>query len=172
MAALDDLDRRILDLLRRNGRAPVSEIAKAVDLSPAPVSRRIERLEQAGVIRGYSAIVADQQSGWLEAFTEIRLDGATETGELAEIVVAFEEVEAFYTIAGDPDALVRIRVHDVDHLQRVVNQIRRTGKVAGTKTLIVMHSWDRATSGSRTRSRAARGRHNSRSEKQGGPSGR
>lgn len=141
--ALDELDRQVLDHLRRDGRAPVSEIAQAVALSSAAVSRRIMRLERDGVIRGYTAIIDDQQSGILEAFTEIRLAGGIETGELGAIVKEVPEVREFFTIAGDPDALVRIVVDDVDHLQRVVNALRRTGKLTGTKTLIVMHAWNR-----------------------------
>lgn len=139
----DSVDQQIMELLRRNARAPVSEIARAVRLSSAPVARRIERLEQIGVIRGYTALIDDQKSGSLEAFTEIRLSGGIETGELADIVKNLPEVQDFFTIAGDPDALVRIRVDDVDHLQRVVNAMRRTGKVTGTKTLIVMYKWSR-----------------------------
>lgn len=140
---VDAVDRQILEILRRDARTPVSEIARLVSLSPAPVSRRIERLEQSGVIRGYTTLIDDQKSGSLEAFTEIRLSGDTETGDLADIVKNIPEVQDFFTIAGDPDALVRIRVDDVDHLQRVVNTMRRTGKVTGTKTLIVMYSWSR-----------------------------
>ena len=140
---VDPVDRQILEILRRDARTPVSEIARAVRLSPAPVARRIERLEQTGVIRGYTTLIDDQKSGSLEAFTEIRLSGGTETGELADIVKNLPEVKDFFTIAGDPDALVRIRVDDVDHLQRVVNAMRRTGKVTGTKTLIVMDRWSR-----------------------------
>lgn len=140
---LDETDRRILEILRRNGRAPVAEIAREVNLSPAPVARRIERLEESGVIRGYTAIIDDHRGGSVEAFTELRLDGSAETGEIAEWLKDVPEIEAFYTIAGDPDAIVRIRVDDVDHLQRVVNSMRRTGRLAATKTLIVMHSWSR-----------------------------
>lgn len=143
--SLDTIDRQILAALRRDGRAAVTDIAREVGLSAAPVSRRIERMEASGVIRGYTALIDDQASGTLEAFTEVRLTGDTETGELGEIVRQVPEVQEFFTIAGDPDALVRIRVDDVDHLQRVVNALRRTGKLTGTKTLIVMHSWDRAT---------------------------
>jgi Lrp/AsnC family leucine-responsive transcriptional regulator len=140
----DAIDRQILAILRRDGRAAVSDIARAVGLSSAPVSRRIERMERTGVIRGYTALIDDQQSGSLEAFTEVRLAGGIETGELGEIVRDVPEVQEFFTIAGDPDALVRMRVDDVDHLQRVVNALRRTGKLTGTKTLIVMHTWNRA----------------------------
>jgi Lrp/AsnC family leucine-responsive transcriptional regulator len=143
VAVLDDVDRRILDLLRRDGRMPVSEVAREVNLSPAPVARRIERMESAGVIRGYRAIIDDGRAGSLEAFTEVRLAGATETGDLAELVRNVPEVVEFFAIAGDPDALLRIRVDDVDHLQRVVNALRRTGMASSTKTLIVMTGWHR-----------------------------
>ena len=68
-------------------------------------------------------------TGALEAFTEVRLSGGVETGELGDILREVPEVQEFFTIAGDPDALVRIRVDDVDHLQRVVNAMRRTGKL-------------------------------------------
>jgi Lrp/AsnC family leucine-responsive transcriptional regulator len=140
---LDDIDRQLLDLLRRNARAPISELARAVKLSTAPVSRRIDRLEREGVIRGYVTVIDDQAAGDLFAFTEIRLTGDTETGVLEQVLREMEEVQNFFTVAGDPDVLVRLRVHDVDHLQRVVNTIRRTGKATGTKTLIVMYDWTR-----------------------------
>jgi Lrp/AsnC family leucine-responsive transcriptional regulator len=140
---LDVIDRQILDLLRVNARMPVSEIARRVGLSGAPVSRRIERMESDGVIQGYVAVVSDAAVGELDAFTEIRLTGDTDTREIEEIARQVPEVQQYYTIAGDPDALVRFRVRDVEHLQKVVNAIRRTGIVAGTKTLIVMSTWDR-----------------------------
>ena len=143
VVAIDDTDKQILALLRMNARAPLSEIARTVGLSAAPVARRIERLEKSGVIRGYTAVIDDHAAGVVEAFTELRLTGSTETGELNDIIRGIPEVEEFYTIAGDPDALVRLRVNDVDHLQRVVNALRRTGKLTGSKTLIVMHSWSR-----------------------------
>ncbi|MFC5677951.1 Lrp/AsnC family transcriptional regulator [Aeromicrobium endophyticum] len=140
---MDDIDHEILTILEANARTPVADIARQVRLSAAPVSRRIERLERSGVIKRYVTIVDRGLSGQLDAFTEIRLSGAMDTAELSDIIRKVPEVRQFFTIAGDPDALVRIRVSDVDHLQRVVNTMRRTGKVTGTKTLIVMHSWDR-----------------------------
>jgi Lrp/AsnC family leucine-responsive transcriptional regulator len=140
---LDEIDRQILDLLRTNARMPVSEIARRVGLSGAPVARRIDRLESDGVIQGYVTLVSDAAVGELDAFTEIRLTGDTDTREIEEIARQVPEVQQYYTIAGDPDALVRFRVRDVEHLQKVVNAIRRTGIVAGTKTLIVMSTWDR-----------------------------
>lgn len=140
-ARVDVIDQEILGLLRHNGRMPVREIARRVGLSTAPVSRRIDKLEKTGVIRGYVTLIDDAQSGTLEAFTEVRLTGATETGELEAMVKGIPEVQQCFTIAGDPDALIHFRVKNVDDLQRVVNAMRRTGKLAGTKTLLVMASW-------------------------------
>ncbi|SKB06025.1 Lrp/AsnC family transcriptional regulator [Aeromicrobium choanae] len=140
---MDAIDRQILDLLRRSARMPVSEIGRRVGLSSAPVARRIEKLENTGVIRGYVAVIDDAAVGEIDAFTEIRLTGDTATEKIEEIARRVPEVQQYYTIAGDPDALVRFRVRNVEHLQQVVNAIRRTGIVAGTKTLMVMSAWDR-----------------------------
>ena len=107
---MDDTDQAILDILTRDARTPVSEIARLVQLSPAPVARRISRLERSGVIRGYAAIVDYGTSGQLEAFTEIRLTGGTDTEELSELVRGVPEVQQFFTIAGDPDAMVKLVV--------------------------------------------------------------
>jgi Lrp/AsnC family leucine-responsive transcriptional regulator len=140
---LDSVDRTLIEMLRRDARAPMAELARAVNLSAAPVSRRIARLEREGVIRGYVTVVDDQAVGDLYAFTEITLTGDTETGVLEAELREMDEVQNFFTLAGDPDVLVRLRVRDVDHLQKVVNTIRRTGKVTSTKTLIVMYDWTR-----------------------------
>jgi Lrp/AsnC family leucine-responsive transcriptional regulator len=142
---MDDIDREILQILRTSARTPVSDIARQIGLTNAPVARRIARLEATGVIKGYVAMVDESAAGGLEAFTEIRLAGSVDTREIEEIAQQVPEVQQVFTISGDPDALLRFKVRNVEHLQTVVNAIRRTGLVAGTKTLIVMSSWDRAT---------------------------
>jgi len=140
---MDAIDQQILELLRHDARISVREIAKRVGLSPAPVSRRIDKLEKSGVIRGYVTLIDEGRSGALEAFTEVRLNGSTETSELGALLENVPEAQQYFTIAGDPDALIHFRVKDVNDLQRVVNDMRRTGKIAGSKTLIVMASWQR-----------------------------
>jgi Lrp/AsnC family leucine-responsive transcriptional regulator len=142
---VDDIDRQIVDLLRTDARLPFSDLARRVGLSTAPVSRRVARLEAQGVIKGYVAVIDDGATGELDAFTEIRLTGSTDTRQIEEIARQVPEVQQYFTISGDPDALLRFRVRNVEHLQNVVNAIRATGLVAGTKTLIVMSSWDRST---------------------------
>lgn len=137
--ALDDIDRRILELLVEDGRRSASEVGRQVGLSPAAAKRRIDRLEQIGVIGGYRAILDHAQLGsQIEAFIELRFAGTTQVDDIDRAVSGLTEVVEAFTTAGDPDALVRVRVTDLDHLKRVVDRIRRTGKVTGTKTLIVL----------------------------------
>jgi Lrp/AsnC family leucine-responsive transcriptional regulator len=141
---VDETDQKIVELLRADGRMAFSDLARHVGLSTAPVSRRVAKLEADGVIRGYTAIVDDGATGELDAFTEVRLTGSTDTRQIEEIARQVPEVQQYFTISGDPDALLRFKVRNVEHLQTVVNAIRATGLVAGTKTLIVMSSWDRS----------------------------
>jgi len=138
---LDDVDRAILELLAADGRRSASDVGRAVGLSPAAAKRRIDRLEQIGVIAGYRAVLDHARLGsQIEAFVELRFAGATQVDDIEAVAAALPEVAEAFTTAGDPDALVRVRVTDLDHLKRVVDRIRRTRKVTGTKTLIVLGS--------------------------------
>lgn len=141
---MDDIDQRILEQLRIDARMPFSDIARRVGLSTTRVSRRVARLEADGVIKGYVAVIDDGATGEIDAFTEVRLTGSTDTRQIEEIARQVPQVQQYFTISGDPDALLRFRARNVEDLQNVVNAIRATGLVAGTKTLIVMSSWDRS----------------------------
>jgi DNA-binding Lrp family transcriptional regulator len=141
---LDAVDHQILELLVDDGRRSASELGRQVGLSPAAAKRRIDRLEQLGVIRGYRAVLDYARLGSeIEAFVELRFAGATQVDDIERAVSGLGEVVEAFTTAGDPDAIVRVRVSDLDHLKRVVDRIRRTGKVTGTKTLIVLGSTSR-----------------------------
>lgn len=143
----DDIDRRILDLLHEDARRTIADIAERVSLSTAPVKRRIDRLERSGVISGYTVVLDHAKIGpSIDAFTELRYDGAADADEIATALTAMPEVREVFTTAGDPDALVRIRVDDVAHLKRVVNRLRRSDHVTGTKTLMVLDRWSRVGS--------------------------
>lgn len=136
---LDAVDRRILELLVEDGRRSASELGRRVNLSPAAAKRRIDRLEQIGVIAGYRAVLDHARLGTqIEAFVELRFAGVTQVDDIEGAFADMPEVVEAFTTAGDPDALVRVRVTDLDHLKRVVDRIRRSGKVTGTKTLIVL----------------------------------
>lgn len=141
---IDETDRLILESLKGNARQTLSEIGEQVNLSAPAVKRRIDRLEQDGVIIGYTIHVdSGALARNLEAFVEARVSGVSRVEEIVQVASKTPEVEAVYTIAGDPDVLIRLRVEDLDHLRWVVERIRQSGKVSGTKTLTVLGVWRR-----------------------------
>lgn len=140
---LDAVDQLILGLLVEDGRRSASDVGRQVNLSPAAAKRRIDQLEQDGYIRGYTALLDHRLlGGQLEAFSELRFAPGTQVDEIDAAVADIPEVVESFTLAGDPDALVRLRVSDVDHLRRVIDTVRRgqrgRAKIINTKTLIVL----------------------------------
>ncbi|MBN6056728.1 Lrp/AsnC family transcriptional regulator [Nonomuraea sp. RK-328] len=146
MTDVDAIDHRLLRLLREDGRRTFSEMATEVGLSVAAVKRRVDRLREIGVITGFAVQIDYAKLGWgIEAFTELRYPGTTPVSEIVRTATDAPEVQAVYTIAGDPDALIQVRVRDLAHLQQVIDRLRRAGDVTGTKTLLVLGSWTRDT---------------------------
>lgn len=141
---LDDIDKEILRLLRQDGRRTVRDMANQVGLTVAPVKRRIDRLEETGVISGYTVRVDSAKvESELEAVVELRVAGNLELEMILAFAEGIPEVIEVLTLAGDPDAIARIRAANIHDLQRVVNLLRTNGNVTGTKTLVVLNSWSR-----------------------------
>lgn len=114
---LDAADRRILRALQRDGRLPVTALAEEVGLSATPCQRRVKRLEEAGVIRGYAAQIAPARVGLpLQAFVQVSLESHAE--EVAErfhkALAARPEILAAYTMSGEMDYLLHILAPDME----------------------------------------------------------
>jgi len=147
LRAMEDLDKAILDALGRNARATLAEIGAVVGLSASAVKRRIDRLEKDGVILGYTVVVDSHRLGpQLEAFVELTFAGDTPVGEIAGVAEGMSEIVAVFTTAGDPDAIAHLRVSDVNHLTRAIDRLRGSGRVTGTKTLMVLDTMRPPTS--------------------------
>lgn len=112
---IDVIDREILFQLRQDGRLTNLELAKRIGLTPAPCLRRVKRLEEAGVITGYRAVVDPSAIGRdLEVLVEAEVY-ATDRELIAEFeatVAAHEEVVEFYRMFGRPDYFIRVAVAD------------------------------------------------------------
>ena len=114
---LDDIDRRILAALQRDGRLSIVDLASQVGLSATPCLRRVKRLEQSGVITGYAAIVDPAATGRsLHAFVQVNLDSHTEDTVTAfqRAIMARPEVVACYPISGEFDYLLQVMVPDLE----------------------------------------------------------
>lgn len=136
---LDETDLEIIELLRQDARRTLADLAERVSLSAPAVKRRVDRLERERVIVGYTVLLDHALLGRpLQAFTELRFAGNLPVDQIAGIADGIPEVQTIFTTAGDPDALAWIRVRDVEDLKRVIDLLRRSGRVTGTKTLMVL----------------------------------
>jgi len=122
-AKLDEIDRRMLHELQLDGRLSNVELAARVGLSPSPCLRRLRRLEDAGVIQRYTALLDAQALGLdVTAFISVRLERNVE-----EVLESFEaavcrraEVLECYPITGDADFLLKIVTADLAAYERLM----------------------------------------------------
>lgn len=136
---MDDLDQRIVAYLTRDGRASYREIGDDVGLSAPAVKRRVDRLVDGGVIEGFSAVVDPLAMGWTtDVFVSIFARGNIRPERIRTAVSKVPEVHAAYTITGDADALLHVRVRDTRHLEEVLERIRQEEFVAQTRSTVVL----------------------------------
>ncbi|MGK5683769.1 Lrp/AsnC family transcriptional regulator [Actinoplanes sp. URMC 104] len=130
MAALDDKDCVILDLLQREGDLPNIELARRVQLSPAATLRRVQRLRAEKVITGVHAVVDPDRAGSkVEAFVLITLSEHSDAGDrrLAEALAGMPAVLRADAIAGADDVLLHVAAADARALQDVLRALPRIG---------------------------------------------
>ena len=136
---LSDVDRRILALLQADGRRALADIGREVGLSTPAVKRRVDRLEASGVIRGYAAVIDAGRLGLgIEAIAEIYCAERTAPADVLATVEGIPEVVSAVTVSGEPDAVLRLQVGDVRHLERVIEALRRRPNVVRTRTMLVL----------------------------------
>ncbi len=118
---LDRTDCRILDLLQRDGRITNAELAERVNLSPSPCLRRLQRLEQIGVITGYAAHLNPKSVGLgLQAFVRVQLNkyDTASVANFVERISEWNEVVTCHALTGNMDYLLHVFVTDLDHFSR------------------------------------------------------
>lgn len=136
---IDAADLRLLASLREDGRLSVSELAQRALVSRATAYLRLQRLQEAGVLRGFSARV--ESAGLGLDVTAIILISVRQTDwrALKEQLLSFEEVEYFAFITGSFDALLVVRVPDMQHLRDVVlERLQSMSEVRSTQTSFVL----------------------------------
>lgn len=122
-STLDALDRKILRTLSSDGRIPWKNLADQIGLSMTPTIRRVRRLEDVGLIQGYSAQLNEAKLiGLMSVFVSVTLERQTETG-LADFearIVKSPNVLSCFLMTGDADYLLRVVVRDLQEYQRIV----------------------------------------------------
>jgi Lrp/AsnC family leucine-responsive transcriptional regulator len=136
--AVEDLDRAIVSLLVRDGRMSYTDLGKATGLSTSAVHQRVRRLEERGVIRGYTAVIDLEAVGLpLTAFISIRPIDPSAPDDAPDRLRELPELEACHSVAGDESYILKVRVHTPADLESLLARIRAAANVT-TRTTIVL----------------------------------
>jgi DNA-binding Lrp family transcriptional regulator len=142
-ATLDAVDRRILQLLAADGRASVREIAEQARIGRATAYHRIQRLEETGVIRGFTVVVDPRLAGaGLAAYVYVKIDQHS-WRTIGQVIARLPGVEHVALVSGEFDLLVLVRVHDPSDLRDVVlERLHAIDGVTATQTTFVLDEMD------------------------------
>ena len=146
---LDDLDAQLLRLLVQDGRRSYTDLAKDTGLSTSAVHQRVRRLEQRGVITGYTARVAPGAVGLpLTAFVSITPIDPAAPDDAPERLAHLVAVEACHSVAGTESWILKVRVGDPGELEALLSEIRAAAGVQTRTTVVLSTPWeDRAAFG-------------------------
>jgi DNA-binding Lrp family transcriptional regulator len=136
---MDDVDRRIVALLRENARRSFQDIGRQVHLSAPAVKRRLDRLEREGVVLGYTAVVDPEAFGWhAEAFVDLYCEGGVSGEQIKRAVAREPGVVSAHTVAGEASALLHVMAQDTKALELALERIRAAQGVTRTVTEVVL----------------------------------
>lgn len=138
LAELDSIDRRLLTVLQTEGRLTATELAERAGLTTSPCLRRLRRLEETGVIRGYAALVDQKKVGLpVSVFVSIKLDKQREEdlARFEQAVRRCPEIVECYLMTGPRDYLLRVVARDLGDYERIVKEtLTRIGGVASIES--------------------------------------
>jgi Lrp/AsnC family leucine-responsive transcriptional regulator len=137
-APVEDIDRAILRLLVADGRMSYTDLGKATGLSTSAIHQRVRRLEQRGVIKGYTAVVDFDAIGLpLTAFVSATPLDPSAPDDLPEQLAGLPEIEACHSVAGSENYILKVRVATPGALEGLLARIRAAANVS-TRTTIVL----------------------------------
>jgi DNA-binding Lrp family transcriptional regulator len=146
---LDDTDERILTELVEHARATFAEIGERVNLSAPAVKRRVDRMLDSGVIRGFTTVIDRNALGWTtEAYVQVYCHGTIAPDELRRAWVDIPEVVSAATVTGTSDAILHVLARDMSHLEVALERIRSSADIERSESIVVLSNLiDRARFG-------------------------
>jgi len=132
---MDDLDRRILSILRRDARTPYTEIAERVGTSEGTVRNRVDRLTEDGVIERFTVTT---RTGNVKAMIEISVEMNVNTAAVSERLVEWNEVDFVWQVSGEDDVVLVVDAVDTTAVNDLITQARELDEVKSTKTRLIL----------------------------------
>ncbi|WP_254840449.1 Lrp/AsnC family transcriptional regulator [Natronomonas marina] len=132
---MDELDRQILTILRRDSRTPYTEIADSVGTSEGTVRNRVERLVEEGIIERFTVAT---RTGNVKAMIEIGVAVDVDTSEISERMADWTEVDFVWQVSGEEDVVVVADTADTGALNEMITRARELDEVVSTKTRLIL----------------------------------
>jgi DNA-binding Lrp family transcriptional regulator len=135
---MDDLDRQILDILRRDARTPYTEIADSIGTSEGTVRNRVEQLIDSDVIERFTVAT---RTGNVKAMVEISVDVNVQTEGLTERMADWKQVDFVWQVSGEEDIVLVVDAADTSTLNDLITRARELEEVVSTKTRLILDEW-------------------------------
>jgi DNA-binding Lrp family transcriptional regulator len=132
---MDELDREILSILRRDARKPYTEIADEVGTSEGTVRNRVERMTDEGVIERFTVAT---RTGNVKAMIELDVAVDVNTSTLGEKVAEWEQVDFVWQVSGEEDIVLVVDAADTQSVNRLITKARELDEVVNTKTRLIL----------------------------------
>ena len=137
LATIDATDVKILEILQRDGRIPMKQLAAMVCMSTPSTTERVHKLEDAGVITGYKAVVNPEAIGRSIIATVLVNFEPTEQAAFDRYIAASPDVQDYDTVTGKSSASIRIACKNMAHFQKLIHALHEFG---ATETYVVVES--------------------------------
>lgn len=135
---MEELDRKIVALLAADGRLSYTDLGRITGLSTSAAHQRVKRLEQRGIITGYRAVVDWTSVGLpLTALISVSPIDPAQPDDLPERLVDIKEIQSCWSVAGDDEYVLLVRVASPLDLEQLLGRIRTTAHVT-TRTTVVL----------------------------------
>ena len=132
---MDDLDRQILSILRRDARTPYTEIADEIGTSEGTVRNRVDRLTSEGIIERFTVTT---RTGNVKAMIEVSVDMNVTTSKVCERRADWGEVDFVWPVSGEEDVVLVVDCVDTQAVNDLISQARELEEVKGTKTRLIL----------------------------------
>ncbi|WP_323675458.1 Lrp/AsnC family transcriptional regulator [Halorubellus sp. PRR65] len=132
---MDELDRRILNILRRDARTPYTEIAEEVGTSEGTVRNRVERMTEDDVIERFTV---STRTGNVKAMIEVGVAVDVSTGVVADRMADWDEVDFVWMVSGEEDIVLVVDAADTQGVNELITQARELEEVDATKTRLIL----------------------------------
>ena len=132
---MDELDRQILDILRRDARTPYTEIAEQVGTSEGTVRNRVERLTNDGVIERFTV---STRTGNIKAMIEVSVKVDVDTTKISDLMAEWDQVDFVWQVSGEEDVVLVVDAADTRAVNGLITQARELDEVKSTKTRLIL----------------------------------